>query len=133
MRRQVTVRVEVPRGGFVKRAADGGVDYVSPVPCPFNYGCAPDLPGGDGDPQDVVLLGARRPVGHVQRAEVHAIVRFVDAGRPDDKWVCGERAPTARERALVLGFFRLYAPLKAALNRLRGRAGETRVLGWEPA
>jgi hypothetical protein len=42
------VSIEVPRWGFVKRRADGGVDFVSPIPCPYNYGSilglvAPDL------------------------------------------------------------------------------------------
>jgi inorganic pyrophosphatase len=130
---EVTVRIEVPRGGLVKRRADGRLDYVSPVPCPFNYGCVPDRAGGDGDPQDAVLLGPRRPAGHEQRTTVRAVDRFVDAGRPDDKWICGDRAPTWAERALVIGFFRGHAVLKAALNRARGERGETCFVGWEPA
>lgn len=129
----MTVLVEVPRGGLVKRRADGRVDYVSPVPCPFNYGCVPDRLGGDGDPQDAVLLGPRRPHGHLEPSVVRAVVRFVDAGRPDDKWVCADHAPSAAEKALVVGFFAVYGPLKAALNRLRGVPGETRFLGWQDA
>ena len=129
---EVTVRIEVPRGGLVKRRADGRLDYVSPVPCPFNYGSVPDRTGGDGDPQDAVLLGPRRPAGHEERTTVRAVVRFVDGGLRDDKWICGPREPTRAERALVTGFFRGYAAFKAALNRARGVAGETRFLGYEP-
>ena len=128
---EVTVLIEVPRGGVVKRRADGGVDYVSVVPSPFNYGCVPDVAGGDGDPQDAVLLGGRRPRGHRERAVVWAVVRFVDAGRPDDKWICGDHPPSRVEKAVVIGFFALYARLKGALYRLRGERGETRFLGWE--
>jgi inorganic pyrophosphatase len=131
-RAEVTVVVEVPRGGLVKRRADGRVDYVSVVPCPFNYGSVPDRAGGDGDPQDAVLLGPRRPRGHAERAVVRAVVRFVDAGRPDDKWICADHAPSGLEKALVIAFFRAYGRFKAVLNRLRGLRGETRFVGWEP-
>jgi inorganic pyrophosphatase len=130
---EVDVIVEVPRGGLVKRRADGGVDYLSPLPCPFNYGSVPGRTGGDGDPQDAVLLGPRRPKGHVERTRVHAIVRFRDAGRVDDKWVCGPEAPTEAEKRLVLGFFRAYAIAKRVLQRARGLTGETALLGWDPA
>ena len=66
--------VEVPRGGVVKRRADGTVDFISPVPCPFNYGSAPSLPSGDGDPLDVVLLGPTLAKGARQQAPVWGVV-----------------------------------------------------------
>lgn len=129
----MTVLVEVPRGGFVKRRADGSVDYVSPLPCPFAYGCVPDRAGGDGDPLDAVLLGGRRRRGDRVDTEVRATVRFLDAGEVDDKLVCSATAPTRAERWLVVGFFSAYAVAKGLLNRVRGRSGRTAYLGWEPA
>ncbi len=30
--------IEVPRGSFVKRGSRGEFDFLSPLPCPFNYG-----------------------------------------------------------------------------------------------
>lgn len=129
----MTVLVEVPRGGFVKRRADGTVDYVSPLPCPFDYGCVPDRMGGDGDPLDAVLLGGRRRRGDRVSAEVRATVRFLDAGEVDDKLVCSPTPPTRTQRWLVEGFFRAYAVAKGVLNRVRGKAGRTAFLGWEPA
>lgn len=129
----VTVLVEVPRGGFVKRRADGSVDYVSPLPCPFAYGCVPDREGGDGDPLDAVLLGGPRRRGDLVPTEVRATVRFLDAGRTDDKLVCGDHVPSRAERWLVIGFFRGYAVAKGLLNRARGQAGRTAFLGWVPA
>ena len=62
---------------------------------------------------------------------MQAVVRFVDDGRTDDKWICGDQPPRAAERALVIGFFRVYARLKAAVQWARGGAGDTRYLGWE--
>jgi hypothetical protein len=31
------VVIEVPRGSFVKRGSSGSIDFISPLPCPFNY------------------------------------------------------------------------------------------------
>lgn len=128
----VTVLVEVPRGGFVKPAADGSVDYRSPLPSPFNYGSVPGRVGGDGDPLDALVLGPRLAAGTEVETRAWAVVRFVDAGRTDDKLVCGAAAPGAIERLAVEWFFRGYAIAKGALNRLRGRPGPTRYLGLEP-
>src|SRR5690349_21828495 len=32
----VNVVIEIPRGGFLKRGSTGQVDFISPLPCPFN-------------------------------------------------------------------------------------------------
>ena len=34
----------------MKRRADGTLDFVSPLRCPYNYGAALAYEGGDGDP-----------------------------------------------------------------------------------
>lgn len=125
MDERVTVVIEVPRGDFVKRGADGVAEYVSPLPCPFNYGSVREELGGDGDPLDAVVLGGRQRRGARVTVPVRARVRFVDGGRPDDKLVCSESEPTARERWLVTTFFAWYARAK----RWTGR--DTRFLGWE--
>ena len=127
---RVAVTIEVPRGGFVKRRSDGGVDYVSPVPCPFDYGCVRDLPGGDGDPLDALVLGGSLVAGDTISVPVRAVVRFLDDGAVDDKLVCGESV-TRADRARILLFFRVYAEAKRWMYRLRGRTGETRLVGWD--
>ena len=129
----VTVTVEVPRGGFVKRRADGSVDFVSPLPCPFNYGAVAGTVGGDGDPLDALVLGPRLAAGHRVNTEVRAVVRFVDAGRVDDKLVCADHPPTGPERAAVLAFFATYARAKRLLHGVRREPGPTRFEGWEDA
>jgi inorganic pyrophosphatase len=45
----VDIVVEVPRGRFVKRLPDGALDYVGPMPSPFNYGSEPAIPAPDGN------------------------------------------------------------------------------------
>ncbi len=121
----------MPRGGHLKRRADGSVDYISPLPSPFNYGGCPEVEGGDGDPLDALVLGPRLPRDHERRWPAWAVVRFRDDGQVDDKWVCGPTRPTPADQELVERFFRGYALVKGWLNRLRGKRGETRFLGWE--
>ncbi|MFO0697010.1 MAG: inorganic diphosphatase [Polyangiales bacterium] len=126
-RELVTVEVEVPRFGFVKRRADGSVDFVSPIPCPFNYGSVPGTLAPDGDPIDAVVLGGRRPRGARVEARVIGEVAFVDAGDADPKRICAIGEVSPWERAQVVLFFRAYAHAKRWLNRLRGRSGRTAV------
>lgn len=125
--------VEVPRGSFLKRELHGRarLAFVSPLPCPFNYGCVPDLPGADGDPVDVVILGPRLPLGaRVERAVV-ARVRFVDQGRDDPKLVLSDHPLNAGDRAGLVAFFSFYARAKGLIARLRGKPEPTRFLGIE--
>ena len=126
---RVRVRVEVPRWSLVKRE-EGRIEYVSPVPCPFNYGCVPDRPAPDGDALDALVLGARLPLGTEVEVPVQGVVRFRDAGQIDDKLVCGP-APSAAERLLIVAFFQSYAVARRAMNRLRGLPGATRYEGFE--
>ena len=128
---RVTVTIEVPRGGLVKRRADGTVDYVSPVPCPFDYGAVLDLQGGDGDPLDAIVLGGAYAIGDTVSVPVRAVVRFLDAGATDDKLVCSERVVTDADRTRILLFFRIYSQAKRWMYRIAGRSGETRLVGWE--
>ena len=132
---RVTVQVEAPRGSFVKRAPDGRVDVVSPVPCPFNYGFVPGEVAGDGDPLDAIILGRRLAVGWTGSLRVFGVVDFVDAGCADPKLVCSQRRPNALQRAAVCGFFWTYVPFKRALAFVRGAGNPTRVRGiyWLPS
>jgi inorganic pyrophosphatase len=126
---ELEVVIEVPRGGFIKRTDAGSIDYVSPFPCPFNYGSVPDTRSGDGDRLDALVLGPRLPRGTRVRLKVVALVRFVDAGEQDPKYVCSALPPTLQEVATIVGFFKLYELLKGTLNRLRGKRGVTRYEG----
>lgn len=127
--RKVRVRVEVPKLAFVKRGADDRVDFVSIVPCPFNYGSVLGTRAPDGDPVDAVVLGVRRRRGEIVATEVWGEVRFVDDGVRDPKLVCAHRPATPFERRLVHLFFRVYAPVKRLFARLRGSGGVTRYEG----
>lgn len=128
---ELEVIIEVPRGGFIKRRDDGSVDFVSPFPCPFNYGSVPGTTSGDGDRLDAVVLGARSARGTRTRCRVAARVRFVDAGQEDPKYICAARPLNALDRLQVRAFFSFYARAKGALNLLRGKHGETRYYGLE--
>jgi inorganic pyrophosphatase len=112
--------IEVPRGSLVKWGADGGIDFLSPVPCPFNYGSIPGLLGADGDPLDVVILGPRLPRGATATLPIRACARFIDGGITDDKWVCAPVPLRRRDRLLLHSFFTAYAWPKRLRDRLRG-------------
>lgn len=123
------VVIEVPRGGFVKRDVDGRVDYVSPLPCPFNYGSVPGTLAADGAPIDAVVPGERLAAGCRLELPVVGWVDFIDAGVDDPKWVCSREPLTHLEARVVAAFFRAYGPIKGALNRIRGISGRTACRG----
>jgi len=131
--RALEVIIDVPRGSFVKRDDDGRVDYVSPFPCPFNYGSVPNTLSGDGDRLDAVVLGPRLAQGARVHVPVVAVVDFVDAGQSDPKYICSVGPLGTADRLLVEGFFRVYAYLKGALNLVRNKRGATRFGGIEIA
>lgn len=115
--------IEAPKGAFVKRRADGRIDFVSPLPCPYNYGSVPGTSGGDGDPIDAVVLGPRLRVGARVRLAVVAEIDFVDEGQRDVKLVLSSQPLSAAQRRGLAGFFTVYALAKRVLARLRGRRG----------
>ena len=125
----VTVVVEVPRWSFVKRGASGQREFVSPLPCPFNYGSVEGVAGQDGDLQDAVVLGPRRPAGSRLQVPVQMVVQFEDDGDVDNKWICSPLPLTRMEEMTVMAFFRVYARCKWVANGWGGRKGRTRYLG----
>jgi inorganic pyrophosphatase len=127
---EVEVVIEVPRGSFLKRGSTGHIDFVSPLPCPFNYGAVPTLLGLEGDLLDAVVLGPRLRLGSRVRVRAWGAVTLTDRGLSDDKLVCSDEAIGAREQRRVLAFFRFYAICKGALNRWRGRPGRNECDGW---
>lgn len=130
----VVVRIEVPRGSFVKRRPDGRVDFVSPLPCPYNYGSIEGTKASDGDPLDAIVLGSRLPYGVRYLGTVRAVMAFVDDGELDAKIVCSAAPLTDLDRRGIEAFLRVYAWLKRALYLVRGRRGPTHVAGWiEPS
>jgi inorganic pyrophosphatase len=88
--------VEVPRGSFLKRGSTGKVDFISPVPCPFNYGSVPQYLGREGDLLDAVVLGPRLPYGSHVRVKVWGAVILTDHGMSDDKLICSSRRRPGR-------------------------------------
>src|SRR5258707_2923759 len=106
---EVEVVIEIPRGSFLKRGSTGRVDFISPLPCPFNYGSVPKFLGLEGDLLDALVLGPRLPLGTRIRVKTWGAVTLTDRGMSDDKLVCSDHPPSERERQNVLRFFRFYA------------------------
>jgi inorganic pyrophosphatase len=129
----VEVVIEVPRWSFLKRGSTGSLDFISPLPCPFNYGSVPGLIGLEGDLLDALVLGPRLAYGTRLRVPAWGAVTLTDRGMSDDKLVCAAAPLTAFERERVERFFRFYARCKALLNLWRGRRGRNAYDGWRPA
>ncbi len=127
---EVDVVIEVPRGSFLKRGSTGRVDFISPLPCPFNYGSVPSWLGLEGDLLDALVLGPRLPLGAKVRVKAWGAVILVDRGMTDDKLVCSEHLLKASERRQVLRFFHFYAKCKGLLNVWRRRPGRNACEGW---
>ena len=127
---ELEVVIEVPRGSFLKRGATGHVDFISPLPCPFNYGSVPIYLGLEGDLLDALVLGPRLPLGTRIRVKAWGAVILTDRGMQDDKLVCSDRPVSASERRDVLRFFHFYAKCKGLLNFWRRRPGRNACEGW---
>jgi len=123
------VLIELSRGAIIKRRADGSIDFVSPLPCPYNYGSLPGPRGGDGHPIDAIVLGPRLPARARVDLPVVAEVDFVDEGRVDTKLILSAAQLTSAQARGLVAFFRVYTLFKRALARVRGRGGEISFRG----
>ena len=130
---EIEVVIEIPRGSFLKRGSSGHIDFVSPLPCPFNYGSVPLYVGMEGDLLDALVLGPRLPLGARLRVRAWGAVTLIDRGMQDDKLVCSDRPVTASQRQAVLRFFQFYATCKGLLNLWRCRPGRNACEGWHAA
>lgn len=124
------VVIEIPRGGFLKRGSTGRIDFVSPLPCPFNYGSIPRYVGLEGDLLDAVVLGPRLAAGTRVRVRAWGAVVLTDRGMVDHKLICSEQPVSPEQREKVLRFFALYARCKGLLNIWRRRPGRNACDGW---
>ena len=117
----------------MKRGSTGHIDFISPLPCPYNYGSVPQYVGLEGDLLDAVLLGPRVPLGTRMRVPAWGAVTLIDRGMADDKLICSRGPLSPQQRTDVLRFFRFYARCKALLNFLRGHPGRNACEGWRDA
>jgi inorganic pyrophosphatase len=106
---EVEVVIEVPRGSFLKRGSTGHIDFVSPLPCPFNYGAVPGMLGLEGDLLDALVLGPRLGYGTRTTVKAWAAVTLTDRGLSDDKLICSAHRPSPGEIERVVRFFHFYA------------------------
>lgn len=127
---KVEVVIEIPRGSFLKRGSTGQLDFISPLPCPFNYGSVDEYIGLEGDLLDAVVLGPRLQRGARVTVKAFGAVGLTDRGMYDDKLICSHRPLRPRHRFLILYYFRFYAGCKGLLNYFRGRPGRNACEGW---
>jgi len=111
----------------------GSLDFISPLPCPFNYGSVPQYVGLDGDLLDAVVLGPRLPRGTRLRVPAIGAIGLSERGMYDDKLICARRAVTDGERRYIVAFFHFYGFAKRILNLSRHRPGGSHCWGWGDA
>ncbi len=124
------VVIEVPKGSFLKYGSTGQLDFVSPFPCPFNYGSVEDYIGLEGDLLDAIVLGPRLKRGTRVTVQVYGAIGLTDRGMYDDKLICSHHPIGLGKRFLVLMFFKIYARCKALLNLYRDHSGRNACEGW---
>ena len=105
----VEVVIEIPRGSFLKRGSTGNIDFVSPIPCPYNYGSIHQYVGGEGDFLDAVVLGPRLAAGIRVLVNAYGAVGLSERFMSDDKLICATEPITSRDRRNLLLFFNIYA------------------------
>lgn len=127
------VIIEIPRGSFLKRGSTRELDYISPIPCPFNYGSIPAFIGLDGDLLDAVVLGPRLPVGTAVNVHAWGAIGMIDQGLYDDKLICSFSPIPPWKQQLILLFFMVYAKAKSLINFIRGHKGRNSCEGWRTA
>jgi inorganic pyrophosphatase len=130
---ELEVVIEVPRGSFLKRSVGGDIHFISPLPCPYNYGAVPTHLGLEGDLLDALVLGPRLRFGTCLRTRAWGAITMTDRGMSDDKLICSDQRPSAAQCHDVLRFFRFYARCKGLLNRCAQRPGRNACEGWRDA
>jgi len=127
------VVIEIPRGSFLKRGATGAIDFVAPLPCPFNYGSVPGRLGGEGDLLDAVVLGPRLAAGTRLRVPARGAVGLAERRLYDDKLICSGAPVGEVTRVAVVAFFHVYIQAKRVLNLCRGLPTDGHCTGWGDA
>jgi inorganic pyrophosphatase len=127
---QLDIVIEIPRGCFLKRGSAGQLDFISPFPCPFNYGSVEAYIGLDGDLLDAVVLGPRLRRGARVIVQAFGAVSLIDRGIHDDKIICSDHPIGPFKRFWVLLFFKFYALSKGLLNFFRRQPGRNDCAGW---
>lgn len=128
----VEVEIELSKWSMIRRRADGSIDYLSPIPCPYNYGFIPGTLAADGDEVDAVVLGRRAAVGTRVKVPVRGVIGFIDDDVEDHKVICSDAPLLPAEAVGVWRFFRFFGLCKTLLAAARGEQGAIRSEGWLP-
>jgi hypothetical protein len=95
---EVDATIETPRGNFLKRGSTGHLDFISPLPRPFNHGSVPSHLGHEGDLLEAVVLGPRLPLGARIRVEerIQGMREYSGAVQSCGRWWSWHGSPHVR-------------------------------------
>ena len=118
MHEELVIRIEIPRGSFIKRELHDGsrVAFVSPLPCPFNYGYILGSSGEEGDPEDAIFFGGACKVGDEIAGQAIGKVLFLDKGERDNKTIISDKPLSRSQKWVLMTFFSLYAIAKRLVS-----------------
>jgi len=126
---EVEVVIEVPRWSFLKRGSSGAVDFVSPLPCPFNYGAVPTHLGLEGDLLDAVVLGPRLRLGARLRVKAWGACVLSSATTLEEEFGQAARAFLAQASARLDE--RARQKLEKRIDELSGRLAQALATALE--
>ena len=128
---EVEVVIEIPRGSFLKRGSTGQVDFISPLPCPYNYGSVPKFLGLEGDLLDALVLGPAAAARHSHTGQGVGS-GDADRSRHDGRQTDLQRPPSqpCLSAKMCCGFFVSMRSGKGLLNIWRNRPGRNASEGW---
>jgi inorganic pyrophosphatase len=79
------IKIDSPKYSIIKYKDDGSFHYFFPFI--VNYGSVIGTKGDDKDKVDAIVLGKRLPKGWIGEVKQKGVVRFIDNGVRDDKFI----------------------------------------------
>jgi len=87
-------------GSIVDVTMDRPIGYVHHgITYPVNYGYVEGIIGGDGEEQDVYLLGVKKPMKFYQGAKIIAIIHRINDN--EDKWVACPKSMSFTKEEII--------------------------------
>ncbi len=114
------VTVETPKNSFFKYRLKNNKfyrEFFSPIPCIVNYGFIEGTKGDDGFPIDVIILGKKLLQGKKIDLQIEGVVKFVDCGIRDDKYIAISDGKRSNWRINL--FFNFYVIFKKIYHLIK--------------
>ncbi|MBW6451193.1 MAG: inorganic diphosphatase [DPANN group archaeon] len=110
------VTIEITKGSFIKSSitpTKTKLEFISPIPIPFNYGFINDTQSGDSEALDIIIFGEKLKRGSKLDISASGIILFKDNNVKDYKIIASTDKKNKTYRKIITYlFFKLYATIK---------------------